>query len=207
MMADAMKIAERCGDDEACITREALKMSQGVDMNSAAMKGARADVKAASAMPDARYQLFEPTTQTGMFSLDERLKEADRDPICMSRPAGTCHKEVVVRASGDITLDGKTQTPATSMLEADLEKATLRFSLPLPYPVAVDETVSTDKPDEFSGTRQTHRFLTNLRLDVQVAHAYGTSCRNASGEKSWDVVEQISGQPARLTARWTFQQR
>lgn len=207
MMADAMKIMELCGDDEACLTRETLKMSQGVDVNSAAMKGARADVKAASTMPDARYQLFEPTIQTGKYTLDETLKEADRDPICMGRPAATCHKSVVVRASGDITLDGKAEAPAGVALEVDLDKATLRFGLPLPYPVAVDETVSTDKPDQFSGTRETYRFLTNLNLDVEVAHDCGASCSNASGVKTWDVVDQISGQPARLTARWVFQQR
>lgn len=206
MMADAMKIVERCGDDEACITRETLKLSQGIDMNSATIQGARADVKAASAMPGARYQVFEPTLQTGKFSLDERLTEADRDPICMSRPAATCHKEVIVRASGDITLNGKARTPGAAMLETDLEKATLRFTLPLPYPVAVEETVNTDKPGAFSGTRQTQRFLTDLRLDVQVAHDCGGSCRNASGVKTWQVVDQIDGQPARLTARWTVQQ-
>lgn len=207
MMADAMKIAERCGDDEACITREALNMAQGVDMDSPALKGARADVKAASTMPGARYQIFEPTIQTGRFALDESLKEADRDPICMGRPAATCHKEVTVRAYGDITLDGKTEAPGSALLETDLEKATLRFALPLPYPVAIEETVSTDKPDEFSGTRQAQRFLTNLRLDVEVAHACGSSCAGASGVKTWEVVDQIGGQPARLTARWTFQRR
>ena len=207
MMADAMKIVERCGDDEACITRETLKMSQGIDMNSAQIKGARADEKAASVIPEVRYQVFEPTIQTGTFSLDERLKEADRDPICMSRPAGTCHKEVIVRGSGDITLEGKAQTPGTAVLEMDLEKATLRFNLPQPYPVAIEETVSTDKPGQFSGTRQTHRYLSNLKLDVQIAHDCGGSCRTASGVKTWNVVEQITGQPARLTARWTFQRQ
>lgn len=207
MMADAMKIVELCGDDEACLTRESMKMAQGVDMNSATMKGARADVKAASVMPDARYQLFEPTTQTGKYSLDETLKEADRDPICMGRPGGTCHKQVIVRASGDITLDGKTEALGGSALEVDLDKATLRFALPLPYPVAASESVITDKPGQFSGTREVHRFLTNLRLDLQVAHACGGSCRTTSGVKTWDVVDQISGQPARLTARWTFRRQ
>lgn len=207
MMADAMKIMQLCGDDEACITRETMKMAQGVDVNSPALKGARADIKAASAMPDARYQLFEPAGMTGTFSLDERLKEADRDPICMRHPAATCHLEATLKATGDITLEGKTDMPGGTMLEVDLAKATLGFNLPLPYPVQAEEIVQSDKPDTFSGSRETYRFLTDLKLDLKVTHACGASCASASGVKSWDVVDQMSGQPARLTARWTFRRQ
>lgn len=205
MMDDAMKIAERCGEDEACLMREAMKMAEGVDMNSAAMRGARADIATASQMPTVRYQLFEPLTVSGRFEIDESLKEADRDPICMSRPAATCHRQVTVRQSGDITLEGRTDPPGGSIVEVDLEEGSLRFALPLPYPVAVRETVSSDKPDTFSGEREAYRFLTDQRLDLDIGHACGDGCRAARGSRTYEIVDQISGQPARLTVEWRFQ--
>lgn len=205
MMDDAMKIAERCGEDEACFMREAMKMAEGVDMNSAAMRGARADIATASQMPKDRYQLFEPLTVSGRFEIDESLKEADRDPICGSRPAATCHLQVTVQQAGDITLEGKTNPPGGSIVEVDLEGGSLRFALPLPYPVAVRETVSSDKPDAFSGEREAYRFLTDQRLDLDISHACGDGCRTARGSRTYEIVDQISGQPAQLTVNWRFQ--
>ncbi len=205
MMDDAMKIAERCGEDEACLMREAMKMAEGVDTNSAAMRGARADVATASQMPKDRYQLFEPLTVSGRFDIDESLKEADRDPICGNRPAATCHRQVTVRQSGEITLEGKSNPPGGSIVEVDLRGGSLRFALPLPYPVAVRETVSSDKPDSFSGERESYRFLTDQRLDLEVSHACGDGCRAARGSRSYEIVDQISGQPAQLTVSWRFQ--
>ena len=46
MMEQAQKIAELCGDDEACIQAEAMKMSQGVDMSSPEMQAAQETEKA-----------------------------------------------------------------------------------------------------------------------------------------------------------------
>lgn len=205
MMDDAMKIAERCGEDEVCLMREAMKMTEGVDMNSAAMRGARADIASASQVPGGRYQLFEPLTVSGRFEIDELLNEADRDPICGNRLAATCHRQVTLKQSGDITLEGETQPKGGSIVEADLEAGSLRFALPLPYPVAVRETVVSDKPDTFSGARETYRFLTDQRLDLDISHACGDGCRAARGSRSYDIVDQISGEPAQLTVSWRFQ--
>ena len=205
MMDDAMKIAELCGEDEACLMREAMKMAEGVDMNSAAIRGARADIATASQVPDGRYQLFEPLTVSGRFEIDESLKEADRDPICRSRPAATCHRQVTLQQSGDITLEGETQPKGGSIVEADLEAGSLRFALPLPYPVAVRETVVSDKPDTFSGEREAYRFLTDQRLDLYISHACGDGCRAARGSRTYTIVDQISGEPAELRVSWRFQ--
>ncbi|SDD58920.1 hypothetical protein [Aquimonas voraii] len=205
MMDDAMKIAERCGEDEACLMRETMKMAEGIDMNSAAVRGARADVAVASRAPADRYQVFEPLTVSGRFEIDEFLKEADRDPICAGRPAASCHRQVTLRQSGEITLEGKANPPGGSVVEVDLEGGSLRFALPLPYPVAVQESVTSDKPGSFSGEREAHRFLTDQRLDLDITHACGDGCRSARGSRSYEIVDQISGQPARLTVNWRFQ--
>lgn len=204
LMASAEKIMELCGDDEACITRETMKLAQGIDPDSAALKSAKADIGAASTMPAARYQLFMPSVQSGSFSVRESMQLADRDPLCMGMPQATCHTEVVAQGDGDITLDGKTEAGDTASAEVDLEKNTLRFTIPLPYPVVAKETTKTDKPGLASGTKDTHRFLTNLQLDLAVAHGCGASCKTARGEKSYDIVDQLSGQPAKLKVTWSF---
>jgi hypothetical protein len=207
MMASAEKIMEKCGDDEDCITRESMKMAQGIDPDSAEMKSAREDVGTVSKMPDARYQTFMPTVQSGSFTVRESMKVADRDPICIGKPQDTCHTSVEVQGAGDITLDGQKKAGGSTTAEIDLAKNTLRFTIPLPYPVVASETTKTDNPDLTNGTRDTHRFLTNLKLDLAVAHGCGASCRTARGEKTYDIVDQLSGQPARLKVTWAFSRK
>ncbi len=204
MMAGAMAIMEKCGDDEACMTREAMKMAQGVDMNSAAMQNARSGIAAASQMPAARYQLFAPDSTTGEFKVDENELVLDRDPICHNRPAATCRRETIVAGGGPLTHEGKTTMPGLTTLEVDLEKNMLKFLLPLPFPIAVTETVKTDKPTDESYSRQEYRFLTDQSLDLNVEHKCGTSCKTVSGTKEWTIKDQLGGDPAKLTATWTF---
>jgi hypothetical protein len=203
MLASVEKILEVCGEDEACIERETIKMAQGIDPESAELKGARADVEKASAMPKARYQLFMPGTQSGTFSVKESMHIADRDPICMGKPQATCHTQVDVTGAGPITLKGAEKAGGSTSAEVDLEGGTLRFTIPLPYPVLARETTQTDDPGKSSGTQDAQRFLTNLRLDLGVAEACG-ACRTARGTKSYDVADQLSGRPAKLRVDWSF---
>lgn len=204
MMAGAMAIMEKCGDDEECMEREAMKMAQGVDMNSAAMQNARSSIATASTMPKDRYQLFAPDSMTGEFKVDENELLLDRDPICHNRPAATCTRETIVVGGGQLTFENKVTMPGTTTMELDLEKNMLKFALPLPFPITVTETVKTDKPTDESYTKQEYRFLTDQKLDLNVEHKCGTSCKTVSGTKEWTIKDQLSGDTAKMTATWTF---
>jgi ribosome-binding ATPase YchF (GTP1/OBG family) len=75
MMADVEKMMAKCGEDEACLTRETQKMG-------AAMRGTPQMATAMSAKQDARefatagtprYQAWRATAQKGSFRIDETV--------------------------------------------------------------------------------------------------------------------------------------
>ena len=66
MMEMAQKIMEKCGEDEACIQQETMKMSQQIDPNDPKLKAAKQNIETASAVPGARRNL---TGETSSFSI------------------------------------------------------------------------------------------------------------------------------------------
>lgn len=106
MMADVQKIIARCGDDEACITRESQKMAaalQGTPEMAAAMN-LQKDVQQMSRPGAPRYQAWRPTAQKGTYSIDETAHISVTDPICTSRPRHRCTRDEVRKGSGQIPL-------------------------------------------------------------------------------------------------------
>jgi hypothetical protein len=206
MMAQAEAIMQKCGDDEDCMMRESMKMAQGMDKS--AVASARKDVEAVTSnLPGARYQLFQFGAQTGTFTVAETLKDEDRDPICIGMAFDTCQISRTVTGSGPITLDGKARTDGTAMAEIDLEKSTLKATLPMPWPVDVKEVKGSDKKGDKSGTFDDKRYLTDQRLDLNVEASCPGGCKKASGVKTYDIKDQLTGRPAKLKVTWTFERK
>ncbi|MES1164043.1 MAG: hypothetical protein ABUL50_13410, partial [Rhizobacter sp.] len=72
MMDSVEKIMAKCGDDEACITRETQKMGFGMagtpPMGQA--MSAKTDIEAASKQGAPRYQVWQATTLKGRYTID-----------------------------------------------------------------------------------------------------------------------------------------
>ncbi|SIR08709.1 hypothetical protein [Solilutibacter tolerans] len=158
-MADMMKIAERCGDDEAC-------MERAVTSYASANRGKLLDTKAAVAGDAAivaregaaRYQTWIPVgAQRGRFDVSERVRMVDADPICRSHANQRCRREQVRMGSGPIPLppgvNAKGRKPVgSSVFEVDSGAKDIILLLPEPLmPLTVKQTVSTDHPGQQSG--------------------------------------------------------
>jgi hypothetical protein len=204
MMQQAEAIAKKCGDDEACMQRETMKMAQGIDPNSAAMKSAKSDIQTASKPPADRYQVFSGGSQTGEFKVEEEFKFNDRDPLCLSKPKQTCHTTTTVAGAGPILLNGKPKFDSTAIGEIDLAGGTLKLQLQPPFPVAVKQTIVSDKPGLKTGTTDAMRFMTDLKLDLLVTANCTTGCK---GEKTFDIKDQLDSQPAKLKVSWSFSRK
>ena len=205
MMEQAQKIAELCGDDEACMQAEVLKMSQGVDMSSPEMQAAQADIAAASAMPGARYQMFMPGTQTGTFAVEESARAAYFDAACSLDTEARCVSETVVRGEGATGFgDGATEVPTGAMAELDLEAGSLMLSLTAPGFATAEKTVTSADPEVESGTTETVRSVSLDDMPDGPIEVSCGACRTASGSFEREVDDQLLGYPAKLVVTWSF---
>ena len=159
MMADVQKIMAKCGEDEACITRESQKMGEamrGTPKMDAAMK-AKKDAQALSTPDAPRYQAWRPTAQRGSYLIDEKAHVSIPDPICVSRPRQRCTRDEVRKGSGEVPLPPEAKrsggAAGISAVEVDASKNTLTLRLPVPmFPLPYTETITTDEP---AGSRDT----------------------------------------------------
>lgn len=154
MMDSVEKIMAKCGDDEACITRETQKLGFGKastpQMGQAT--SAETDIEAASKQGAPRYQAWQATTLKGRYAIDEATHIVHADPICMSLPKARCTRDEVRKGGGDLPLPPQASRDAkalagNSSFEVDLVKNTITLALPGPlFPMPYTETITTDEP-------------------------------------------------------------
>lgn len=222
MMADVEKVMAKCGDNEACMTREAQKMGaalHGTPQMAAAMN-AKKDIDDLSKQGAPRYQAWRPTAQKGSYLIDEAAHISSPDPICHNRPRQRCTRDEVRKGAGEITLpaDAKKKPGAAagfSAVEIDAGKNTLTVVLPVPLlPLPYTETITTDEPEGTHDTptpkgpqQKQHHFRVNAAggatHDKPITVALKGGWRSQSGEQ---VVMQKGefGDAGKLTVRWRF---
>lgn len=222
MMADAEKIMAKCGDDEACITREAQKMGaamQGTPEMAAAMD-AKEGIQELATPGAPRYQAWRPTAQTGSYLIDETVHISVTDPICTSLPRHRCTRDEVRKGSGEILPppDAKKNQGAAagiSAVEVDTVKNTLTVGLPVPLSLLpYTETITTDEPEGTHDTptpkgpqQKLHLFRVNAAggatHDKPFTVALKGGWRSQSGEQVVPLTGEF-GDAGKLTVRWRF---
>jgi hypothetical protein len=205
MMQQAEQIMQLCGEDEACITRETMKMSQGIDPNSQQMQSARSNIAKASVMPDVRYQIFAPVTQQGTFSVKESAHEAYYDAACSPATEASCAFDTEVSGAGDITDgSGGTVFQTGASAEIDYQAGSLLLNMTMPGIATVKKTVTSRSPHVTTGTTEEIRLIKHGDVaDVPIQVSCGT-CQTASGSFERDVSDELLGRPAKLVVTWSF---
>lgn len=220
MAASAEQIAARCGEDEACLMREAMKLGgamSGSPQMAAAMS-ARADVEAISKQGALRYQVFQSTTHKGSYAIEESSHIVHADPICMGLPRQRCTRDEVRKGSGDIPLPPEAKKNPKLMagaasFEVDLLKNTLTLGLPVPLmPLPYTAVITTDEPEgthEVPTPRGPHQGLLFFRTSTEDSPGPGKSLtlplkggwRAQAGEQVV-MLPGVAGEAGRLTVRW-----
>lgn len=218
-MADVEKIMAACGEDEACITREAMKMSaalQGTPQMDAAMNTAQELGKPAAP----RYQAWRPTAQKGSYLIDENVHISVTDPICTGLPGHRCTRDEVRTGAGEIPLPPDAQknpgaAAGVSAAEVDTDNNTLTVALPVPlFLLPYTETITTDEPE---GTHDTPtptgpqqkllRFRVNAAGDVTHDQPFTVALdggwRNQAGQQVVALQGEF-GDAGNLTINWRF---
>jgi hypothetical protein len=214
MMADAQKIMAKCGEDEACITREAMKMGaamQGTPQMATAMS-ARKDMQELSKQDAARYQAWRPTAERGTYLIEETVHNSLFDMAC---PRQHCTRDETRKGSGEIKLPPevkvrKGEAASIAAVEVDSGKNTLTLVLPAPLlPLPITETITTDeiKP-ETPTPKGPQPKLQSFRVNASGGYKPFTvplkgGWRSQSGEQVMDLKGNF-GDEGKLTVRWRF---
>lgn len=220
MMADAEKIMAKCGEDEACLTREAQKMGaamQGTPQMAAAMSAKKDAQELTPGAP--RYQAWRATAQRGSYRIDESVHVSVPDPICANRPRQRCTRDEVRTGAGEIPLPPEAKKDPRGLaglaaVEVDTGKNTLTLGLPVPLStLPYTETITSDEP---AGTHDTPtpkgpqqkllRFRVNaggVTHDKPITVALKGGWRSQSGEQVMDLKGEF-GDAGKLIVRWRF---
>ena len=222
MTAGVEKIMAKCGDDEACITREAQKMGAAMrgTPEMAAAQNAQKDMQELGKPGAPRYQAWRPTVQKGRYLIDETVHVSVPDPICFSRPRQRCTRDEVRKGSGEIPVpqDAKKNPGAAagiSAAEVDAGKNTLTVRLPVPLVLLpYTETITTDEP---AGTHDTptpkgpqqklHSFRVNAAGGSTHDKPFTVPLKGGWRSQAGEQVVALNGKfgdAGKLTVRWRF---
>jgi hypothetical protein len=200
-MADMMKIAEKCDEDEACVEKAIKEYSQTMDM--ATINSAKVDAAAASKMLGPRYQLWQPVSQKGTYLVDESYRAQTSDPLCMGKPKQRCSREETRKGGGDIPPPPGSRFTSAAMLEVDSEKKDVFIKLPIPLSaLTYSKQVTSDFPDEKSGT-SSEILPAMYGQQKSITAVIPGDLRTASGTQSFKA-DGAGGEGGTLVVKWQF---
>jgi len=200
MMADMMKIVEKCGENEACIEKEVEAYGNSMEMTPD-LNSAGKDIEKLGKVDGPRYQLWNQVSQQASYFIDEYYKGQTADPACMEKPGARCHREETRIGKGNLPPPpGKT---GIGKFEVDAQKKDLVIILPsLMAPVTYNRVVKSDFPDEAAGNSQ-GLVTGGLAASKPLTVAIPLDLKKLSG------TEQIKqdgaeGEGGITTVRWTI---
>jgi hypothetical protein len=214
MMAGAEAIVARCGDDEKCIEREAMKMGTGMAGSAQADGALRSGRETAAALqPGAnRYQAWRAVSQKGRYAIEGSAHVVHADPGCMALPNGRCKRETLSKGAGDVpAAPGGRGGPAA--VEVDTTAQTLTLVLPVPMGVlSYTDTVASNEP---KGTQEVPpgtytrqlKFVTTSDGKISANGPLSVPLKGGWRNQSGEQVVQVKGEGAdggTLTIRWRF---
>jgi hypothetical protein len=215
MQNDMMSMAKQCGFDpessadmskaeeaafEACISKGAAAYGTNTKMTPE-LKSAQADIKSASNVGAPRFQLWQLTTQTGTYLVDEKSSKQVFEMTCTN--TRICKRTITTKGGGPIPSPGQSIAGAFT-LEVDKEGKDMVVRLPNALVPLKTETVVESTIQDDDTTRSGPGNARPLGLDAKpvVAIIKGDLPR-ASGTQIIPIKgEGVEG--GTLTINWEF---
>jgi len=204
MMADIEKMMAKCGDDEACMTREIQNYGMNTKMTPE-LKSVKQDAQAITTLGAGRYQLWSASAQKGTYSIDEKRHDVVADPGCL--PTQQCTRDETRKGAGELPLPpGAMKDPKAAtgfaMVEVDALKNTVVMKLPVPVmPLPYTQTTTTNSPEEKGGTTQA---IASFPGEVKpITVAITGDLRSQSGTQTFKI-DTKNREGGTLTVKWRF---
>jgi hypothetical protein len=200
-MADMMKIADRCGEDEGCIERAI--QDYGKTMDKSTIEKGRSQAAAAGTMAGPRFQLWQPLSQKGTYAVDETYHGETSDPACSDKPKQRCTRDETRKGGGDIPAPAGSKNASGAMLEVDSVNKDVLIKLPVPLSaLTYTKQVISNFPDEASGTSQgVLPPMAGQQKTITVA--LPGDLRAASGSETYKV-DGVAGEGGTMKVTWQF---
>jgi len=200
-MNDMLKIAEKCGDSEACIEKEVAAYGNSMQITPE-LQSAGADIEKLGKTDGPRYQLWKQVSQQGTYSVDEYYKGQTADPACMEKPRQRCNREEWRKGGGEIPLPPGKKAAGGAMFEVDAQKKDIVMTLPVPMvPLTCNREVKSDFPDEPSGSSQCMAQIGGSNKPLTIA--IPGDLKNLSGTEQVKA-DGAEGEGGTVTIQWTL---
>lgn len=210
------KIIAKCGDNEACIERETMKLGLATKMTPK-LEAAGREVADMSKAPANRYQRWQAQSLKGTYTVDESLKLVHSDPICVHHPKLRCTRTETRKGAGAVPPPPAAQKDPRvgagfSGVEVDTGKNTFTVLLPLPLnTLPIEQTIATDEPERLKENVKRSTQLDSGLLGFKptsqpITIALKGSARSQSGTHTYDMAD-AAGNPGKLSVRWSFAAR
>ncbi len=176
MLANLEAEAEKCGNDEACLTALAMKMSQTPEMQAMAQQVPEAKQAMQDMNPNlgpARYQMWQPQSCTGTVTVNDTY--VDSDPGGEGGD-GAYTDTTTAKGSAKIMPEWR-----GLMIETDVVGNTTQYTQAPPPPV----TIATTSSRTGAGERQIP-FLSNTKLPDSLGPYKGVGGKH-KGEAKGDA--------------------
>jgi hypothetical protein len=217
MQNDVMAMMAKCGitmdgpsvsaaeekAQEACMEKAVTEYGNNVEMTPD-IKSAGQDIAAVQkTMSGTRFQLWQSTSQTGTYSIDENISKQVFEMTCTETKV--CKREETTKGGGAIPPPpGSRSIPNASMLEVDSTGRDMMFTLPMPLvPLPINKTVTTTIMDDDAKGGPGFARLSALPNNKPVTVAIPADLKLLSGTQSF-AIKGSQAEAGTLTANWTF---
>lgn len=198
-VADMMQIAERCGDDDACL--EQAIADYGNKMDPKEMQARKAEGEALFKPEAPRYQRWNLKSQSGTYEVDEFTSRQVFELTCTRTQV--CKRTVTSRGKGPIPAPPAGSVEGASLLEVDRVKKDLAAKMPMPLrELKVESNVQSTIPDDnykvdANAALRMFKNAESLTLAIPggALPASGTTTIKSTGH---------GGESGTLTVKWTF---
>jgi hypothetical protein len=202
-MEEAMKIVEKCGDDEACVEKAIIAFGTTHQLTEEE-KSVKGDIAEISKIKDqTRYQIWAGVSQTGTYAVDEFYKGESTDPACYKEPRARCHFQEIRKGGGNIPSPPGKPNATIVAFETDSTRKDAHLVLPVPLAaLAYDRSVKTNFPDEKDAeTKGVLAGYLNKLKPITVAIPAGVKSLSGTETVKFDGAE---GEGGTLTIKWQF---
>jgi hypothetical protein len=198
-MADMMKIMERCGEDEACISKAISDYGNQMDLKE--VQARKAEGQAIQKPGAPRYQLWKQVSQSGTYEVDETTTRQVFEMTCTRTQV--CKRVVTTRGKGAVPPPPGGSVEGASLLEVDSVKKDMEAKMPVPLQgLKVESKAQSNIPDDDYQAEQTLpvRILKGaesltLAIPGDALQAAGTKTIKGTG---------AGAESGTLTVKWTF---
>ena len=185
MLANLEAEAEKCGNDEACLTALAMKVSQTPEMQAMAQQVPEAKQAMQDMNPDlgpARYQMWQPQSCTGTVTVNDTYVDSDPGG---EGGAGAYTDTTTAKGTAEIMPDWR-----GLVIETDVVGGTTEYTQAAPPPV----TIATNSSRTGAGERSIP-FLSNTQLPKTFGPLKGIGGKHKS---------QAKGDAGSVSVEWVW---